>query len=354
MNAPLAHAIFAVPGDLNARTGGYGYARRVLAEARRAGLLLHHWPLPGGFPHASPERVAETLERLHRAPAGWPLLIDGLAYGALPADALAAINAPLIALCHHPLGLETGLDAGRAAALIASERAALGEAGAVITTSRRTAETLAKDFAVPTGKLHIAPPGTDPAPQAAGSGAAEPALLTVGALSPRKGHDVLIAALAALADLPWRLTIVGPPADPHTAGALAAQIAEAGLSERVHLAGPADDDALAAAYDGADLFVLASRYEGYGMAFTEAMAHGLPVVGCDTGAVAEATRGAALLVPPDAPGALSKALRPLIEGAEARAALGAACRDAARGLPRWHDTAAAVAAAVAGVIAKAS
>jgi len=342
-----ARAIFAIPGRLDTPTGGYGYARRLLAEAEAQGLILRHWPLPDGFPAPTPAELDETERRLRAAPAGWPLLIDGLALGAMPPGLIAGLESPVVALCHHPLGLESGLAGDAAARLIAAERAALGAVRHVITTSATTARCLARDFAVPRARITVARPGTDPVPAvpSADRDSGGPVrLLSVGSLTPRKGHDLLIAALAGLGDLDWRLTIVGPEGrDPAHARALRARIGEAGLAARVTLAGAADAPALAREYAAADLFVLASRYEGYGMAYAEAMAHGLAVLGCDTGAVAEATLGAARLVPPEDAAALGAALGPLIADPSARRALAARCRAAAADLPRWAETARIVA-----------
>jgi glycosyltransferase involved in cell wall biosynthesis len=278
-------------------------------------------------------------------PAGRPILIDGLALGVLPAQLLRVLPGPVIALCHHPLALETGTVPAAARRLRASERAALAACARVIATSTTTARTLTADFAVPEARLTVACPGTDPAPRARGSGGPGVAILSVGSLTPRKGHDVLIAALAGLAQLDWRLTIAGPAdRDPAHARELAGLIEAAGLQDRVTLAGALDAGAIARAYDGADLFALASRFEGFGMAFTEAMARGLPVVGCKAGAVPEATRGAAQLVEPSDPEALRAVLAPLIGDRAARARLADACWQAAQGFTRWPATAAKVAA----------
>lgn len=340
-------AVFAIPGDIATPTGGYGYARRLLAEAGAAGLALTHLPLPAGYPDPSAADLAETARLLGEMPADRTLLIDGLAYGAFPAELLRAIPAPVVALCHHPLGLESGLAPDRAEALIATETAALAHATQVIATSRTTAETLTRQFAVAPEKITVAPPGTDPAPPARGSGGATAQLLSVGSLTERKGHDVLIAALSRLAGLDWQLRIVGPVLDPEYARSLETQIAATGLGQRIALAGPAGPAELEAAYLAADIFVLASRFEGYGMAYTEALAHGLPVVGCDSGAVAEATRGRALLAPPDDPAALAGALRPLIQDRDARKMAAGQAQAAAAALPRWPETARLVAEAIA-------
>ncbi len=347
----MTAATFAVPGDLAAPTGGYGYARRLLAElsgagggASGAGVTLAHLALPGEFPDPGPGDQAEAGRLLSGLPEGHPILIDGLALGVLPAGLLRALPGPVIALCHHSLALETGIAPQDARRLRESERAALAVCARVIATSATTAKTLATEYAVPGVLLTVACPGTDQASRARGHGGPGVAILSVGSLTPRKGHDLLIGALAGLAHLDWRLTIVGP-ADRDAAHAreLAGLIADAGLQGRVSLAGPLDAGALARAYDRADLFALASRHEGFGMACREAMAHGLPVVGCAAGAVAEATRGAAKLVAPGDLPALCAALAPLIADRAARARLGDACWQAAQGFARWPETAATVA-----------
>ena len=339
-------ASFAIPGDLATRTGGYGYARRLIAEAPGAGLELEVVRLPDVFPAADRAAITESLEMLDAARP--PVLVDGLALGTLPADGLAGLAKPLVALCHHPLGLETGLAPDRAAALVASEREALAQCRRVITTSRTTAETLIAGFDVAGDRITVALPGTEPAPRAQGSDDGTVQILSVGSIVPRKGHRDLVAALAGLKAHGWYLDIAGSPdRDPAEAEALRDAITATGLGGRIKLVGELDDAALARAYGRADLFVLASHYEGFGMAFTEALARGLPVIGCDGGAVAEAVAtGGAVLVPPGDVAALRAALEPLIADGEARAALAAAAWEGARALPRWNDTAAAVAGAL--------
>ena len=269
----MTSALFAIPGDLRTLTGGYGYDRRVLAALPACGLAAAHLPLPGGFPFPDAAAVTETLRLLAQAPADAVLLVDGLALGALPPAALGGLAAPLVALVHHPLGLESGLDPATARALIDNERAVLSHVRHVIVTSPTTRDTLIADFGVAAERVSVAEPGTDPAPRFAGSGGDRLEILAIGSITPRKGHGVLIEALAGLVHLPWRLAIIGSPdRDPACAAALRAAIAAHGLEDRVTLAGEAPEAAIGAAYAGADLFVLPSLYEGYGMVLGEAMA----------------------------------------------------------------------------------
>jgi len=188
--------------------------------------------------------------------------------------------------------------------------AALARAMRVVATSETTARHLAVDYAVPADRIVVARPGTDAAPRAGGSGDGIVRLLAVGAVVPRKGYDVLIAALAGLADLPWRLSIAGDRGrDPQTAARLDEDIARRKLNERIVVLGAVPSPRLAELYVGADLFVLASRFEGYGMAYAEAIAHGLPVIGTATGATSDTVPyGAGILVAPDDPVALAAAV----------------------------------------------
>ena len=344
----MSAIVFAIPGDIDLPTGGYGYDRRLLREWREMGIEARHLALPGSFPSPSQADLAATEELLAATAPNDILLIDGLAFGAFP-EALAARFADrLVALVHHPLTLETGLSLEQVETLRASERAALRHARAVAVTSPATAGTLAADFGVPDHRIAIAIPGVDPAPRAVGSGGRGPLkLLAVGSLIPRKGYDILIEALAGIADRDWHLTIAGSPDyAPETANAIEARIGSAGLADRILLAGAADPERLGELYDKADLFVMPSRYEGYGMVLTAARARGLPIVCTLSGAGADALPDAAALkVPPRDPAALAKALAKLVDAPAERRQRADAAWAGARALPRWRDTARIVAEA---------
>ncbi|WP_181708428.1 glycosyltransferase family 4 protein [Chthonobacter rhizosphaerae] len=334
--------VFAIPGDLHQRTGGYGYDRRLMAALAAGGLPVRHLRLAVGFPAPTRVDLQHADAALADLPDGATVLIDGLAYAAMP-DAMTrhAGRLRLVGLCHHPLALETGLDAATAAAYRASEAAALKACRAVVVTSPATAAILADLFAYPADRIAVAVPGTDPRPPAPCRGD-PPVLLTVATLTRRKAHDVLVRALAAIADLPWRARFVGGDGfDPAWAASLRALVAEHGLGDRVAFVGSVDDatDELMAA----DVFVLPSRFEGYGMAFAEAMAHGLPVVAARAGAVPDVVPEAAgALVPPDDVDALADALRRLLSDRDLYERARAGSRRAGEALPTWTDTAAIV------------
>jgi glycosyltransferase involved in cell wall biosynthesis len=344
----MTRAVFAIPGDIDLATGGYTYDRRVLALLPRFGVEARHLQLPGSFPDPTAADLDETARQLAGIAPDHVLMVDGLAYGALPADVIGHARAPIVALVHHPLCLEAGLSAQRQVELEALETAALKLARRVIVTSPATARTLERDFAVPAGKVAVAVPGTERAARATGSPAGPLQLLAVGAVVPRKAYDVLVRALDGHKETDWRLAIVGPT--DRSAEALAGlrvALADTGLADRVGLVGPVSQARLAGYYAAADIFLMPSLYEGYGMVLAEAMARGLPIV-CTTGGAAAETvpDGAALKVPPGDEHALGEAIGRLLRDAALRRRMADASWEAAQRLPSWEDTARIVAGVI--------
>ena len=332
---------FAIPGDIATLTGGYVYDRRIMAELERVGWEVGVIALGDGFPRPSTAQKANAEARLLDVATPHPLVVDGLAFGALPEVAARLHETrPVVALVHHPLALETGLTTEQACQLEISERAALVSTRYVVATSRWTADLLLARYGVARDRMAVVVPGTDPAPAATGSGGGPLRLLSVGAVVPRKGFDILIEALAPLAHLHWQLAIVGDRGrDAAAVARLDGLIAHYGFEQRVACLGTLSADRLAGLYRRSDLFVLASRLEGYGMAFAEALAHGLPIVGTTAGAIGETVPVAASrLVAPGDIVALSKALRELIEEDGLRRALAAGARAAAAMLPSWSES----------------
>jgi glycosyltransferase involved in cell wall biosynthesis len=333
---------FAVPGDLATPTGGYAYDRRMIAELQKQGWQVDLIDLGDGFPWPDEATRAAAQARLNAVPAGQSIVIDGLALGVLPQAAPQLAKRNIVhALVHHPLALEWGLSTAQAEALRASERAALAAVQGVIVTSEATARLVAADYGVPPGRITVAQPGNDPVQLARPSRDDVIQLLSVGAVVPRKGFDVLIAALADLTDLPWQLTIAGDRTrDLDAVAELDAGIARHGLAHRVFSLGAISPQRLAALYAKADIFVLASRFEGYGMAYAEAIAHGLPVIGTDAGAIPETVPPTAgLLVTPGDSAALAEALRRVIGDADLRHSLAEAAAKGAAQLPTWRHSA---------------
>jgi glycosyltransferase involved in cell wall biosynthesis len=337
----VREASFAVPGDLATPTGGYGYDRRIITELSALGWRIEVVNLGDGFPYPAADTRATACARLVALPPGHPVVIDGLAFGVLPeaAEALRASH-PLVALVHHPLAFESGLSAADSACLRASERSALVCARHVVATSATVARLLVDNYGVASGRVSVVEPGTDrvcPPPRDC-KGAVN--LLAVGSVIPRKGYDVLVAALARLRHLPWRLVIAGDCGrSPQTSRRLRADIMRLGLADRITLLGAVAAEQVAPLYVSADLFVLPSRFEGYGMAYTEAIAHGVPVIGTTAGAIPQTVPAdAGVLVAPDDVEALATTLQRLIASPDERERLAAGARAAK--FPSWSEQAA--------------
>ncbi len=342
----MAEIAVLLPEPLEARTGGTLYDLRLARELERRGFRVRIFGLSARFPRPGAEDLA-ALERLLAALApATTAIVDGLVFAAAPeVMARHAGRLALVALVHHPLAFETGLTPLERQQFAARERAALAHARRVLVPSRTTRDLLLREYRVPFARILVAEPGVDPVEAAAGSGGTVPQLLSVAALIPRKDHLTLIRALAHLADLPWRLDLVGSTArDPTTVRAVREAVGAFGFEERVRFCGELAGAALEAAWRRADLFVSSSRFEGYGMAIAEALARGLPVVAAAGGAVAEVLPPqAGILVPAGHPAALAAALRALLTDPARREALRQGARALAARLPRWPETAATVA-----------
>ena len=344
----MTHVVFAIPGDINLPTGGYTYDRRVLALLPQFGVTARHLQLPAGYPSPSATDLDATARSFADTPKGSVLMVDGLAYGAMPVDVIGHAASPIIALVHHPLCLETGLPEARAAELRASETTALALARRVIVTSRTTAQTLIDEFAVAPDKLTIAEPGTDPASRAPGSSGTLQ-LLAIGSVVPRKAYDILVQALERVSTtVAWELTIAGATdRSLATTAALQSQIKRSPMASRIRMIGGLSERGLADVYARSDVLVLSSLYEGYGMVLSEALARGLPIVTTTGGAAAQTVPDAAALkVPPGDVDALAAALQRILIDASLRRRLADASWAAAQSLPRWQVTAARIAAII--------
>lgn len=283
---------FIVPGSPAQRTGGYTYVRRIVSALRDMGQSVNLVGLEGRFPEADVVATQAMGNTLQGLPENSIVILDGLAMGGLP-DTLAKHAGRLhpVALVHHPLADETGLEEVTRERLFASEKAALRHVAGVITTSRFTVRALAR-YDVAASRTQAVEPGVDRFPEAPVLAATElhrpVQLLSVGTLSPRKAQDQLVSALAALRELPWQCTLVGSPdRAPDYVRDLQSQIEQLNLEERIVLAGEMDDEEVARVFDSADIFILPSLYEGYGMVIDEALARGLPVICSDGGALAQ-------------------------------------------------------------------
>jgi glycosyltransferase involved in cell wall biosynthesis len=334
-----------LPGDIDdpaTPSGGNGYDRRVCRGLAAAGWTVREHPVPGAWPRPTPAERADLAARLATVPDNDLVLLDGLvASGAPGALAPHAARLRLAVLMHMPLADD-------------AEQAALGAAVAIVTTSEWTRRRLLDLYALPAERITVAVPGVDPASVTVASDSGG-RLLCVAAITPNKGHDVLVDALARLTDELWACALVGSlTRDPAFVARIEAEIVRQGLSGRVRMVGPRTGTDLADAYAVADLLVLASRGETYGMVLTEALARAVPVLVTNVGGVREALgpgEPPGFVVPPEDPGALAGALRAWLGDAALRDRLRRTAAQRRTTLPTWAETAERVATALAGVAA---
>jgi glycosyltransferase involved in cell wall biosynthesis len=340
---------FLVPAPFDLVTGGYGYDRRITAGLRDAGHSVTVHELDGQHPWPDDVAIASARATWAVLPAESVVVIDNL--GLASFDGLEAELAArgVVVLNHHPTGMETGLSVALADGLIAIEQKLMPLAHRVIATSTTTAATLRERFSVLPAHLTVVEPGTEAAPRSMGSGGGTVQILSIGSLIPRKGHDVLMRALAKLFDLDWRLTIAGSARhDPACAAALQALPEGLGIAARVRFLGEMTGAPLAELWQQADLFALATEYEGYGMAIAEALKRGLPVAVCNGGAAAALVRPEyGVVCHPGDVEQLSKALRRLIFDARLRGMMAEAAWHFGQTLPDWTKQAEIFAQALA-------
>jgi glycosyltransferase involved in cell wall biosynthesis len=331
---------FAVPGEIDTLTGGYLYDLKLMRALGSDGTTVRHLAWGGSFPAPTHEDAQQAITQLQALGPDEPAVVDGLAYGALDTDGLRRVTAPLYALVHHPLALEPGLEPARAAAMAEREKANLSLARHIFVTSPHTASILRAEYGTTADRITVVVPGFD-LPAAHDVRKADPPLiLSVGILARRKGHDVLLGALAQINDLEWQADIVGRDHEAGMTAKLQGIIATSGLDTRVRLSGEISDEALATRYRSASIFALATRYEGYGIVFGEAMGYGLPIVSTLAGAVPETVGDkAGILVAPEDGHAFAAALRRMLTLPHVRQEHSNASLEAAGKLRNWSDAA---------------
>jgi glycosyltransferase involved in cell wall biosynthesis len=346
-----------VPGTLDTRTGGYIYDRRLMEGLRRRGWSVDVLELDDTFPWPSASALEHASRTFEQIAGGRIVLIDSLALGAMPEIVERhAARLQLVGLVHLPLAAAHGLDADRAARLQATEARALRAVALVVVTGEAARPLLAR-YHLPPGRIVVIEPGTDrprnggainedsdslPAWGPTESRHTRVELLTVAALHRGKGHEALLEALATVPHQQWHLVCAGSlTRDPGTVERVRAAATRLGMADRVSLVGDLDAPGLEACYNRADVFVLATLQETYGMAVAEALAHGLPVVATSVGAIPALVGDQAGIVvrPGDLP-ALSAALSRLIGDASLRARLAQGARRAAERLPDWDTVSA--------------
>jgi glycosyltransferase involved in cell wall biosynthesis len=323
-------------------SGGNTYDRRICDGLTALVWTVHEHAVPGSWPRPDAASLAALDRVVQGVPDGAVVLLDGLIASTAPEVLVPQANRlRLVVLMHMAQGHR-------------AERAVLNAAAAVVTTSWWTRRRLLELYALPADRVHVAEPGVDDADLAPGTTTGG-SLLCVAAVTFAKGHDILLDALTAMTDRDWQCVCVGSlDRDPAFVEDLRRRSRDEGLAERVSFPGPKTGADLRRLYRAADLLVLASRAEAYGMVVTEALAHGLPVLAADVGGVAEALGHGGdgsrpgLLVAPDDPAAFGAALRDWLGDAELRERLRSAARERRASLRRWPATASVLAAVLDG------
>jgi glycosyltransferase involved in cell wall biosynthesis len=326
-------------GDTGRKTGGYLYNGRVISGLRKRGVEIEE-VVSGG---ASPEEQRTAAPRFGST-------FDPSRFDAIVVDALARIAVsqhldlwlsmrPVVALVHElPSVACSGPET------VSSERdyeEPLMYADRLVAVSDHGRNVLLGRGVSP-GRIHVVPPGFDGVPVGVRSRAQRGGpvrALCVAQWIERKGILTLVEAWTLRERKGAVLGLIGETdADPDYAVLVSGAI-EAAPQGSIVVSGCVDDAALGASYAAADLFVLPSRYEGYGIVYAEALAHGLPIIACDVGPMPELVgREAAVLVRPGDREDLSAALDLLLGNPTLRARMSAAaCRRASR-LPGWEDT----------------
>lgn len=324
-------------------SGGNAYDRRICRGLGTIGWAVDEHAVPGSWPWPDQAARATLARVLWDIPNGDVVLVDGLVASTVPEVLVPeATRLRLVVLVHMPLG--DGRAGDQVGAARTKERAVLSAAAAVVTTSTWTQGWLLARYALRPTQVQVAEPGVDNADLAPGT-AAGGELLCVAAVTPNKGHDVLLAALATVSDLTWRCLCVGSlDRDPCFVDRLGRQAREGGIGDRVAFTGPRTGAARDAAYAAADVVVLASRAETYGMVVTEALARGLPVVATGVGGVPETLGRCAdgsrpgVLVPSGNSAALAAALRCWLVDTDGRNRLRRAALERRKTLTGWSAT----------------
>jgi glycosyltransferase involved in cell wall biosynthesis len=280
-------------------------------------------------------------------PDGAMPVIDGMLLPRLRSRLEALVAADAAVLVHH-VSAAAGRDEGARDGVLAIEREMLPRIRRVIATSRPVADRVQSEFGVAATPVL---PGARDLPRNQPGGEA-PVVLSVGVLTRRKGHDLLLRAMAQLVDLQWRLVIAGDSGrEPAHARELAALIEELGLARRATLLADPDPGALQEAWKQASVFALATRWESYASGVAEALRRGIPAVVSDGGE-------AGTLVPPEAGAVCSKddmatfgkCLRRLLFDRPLREEMAAAAWDAGQRLPGWTEQARAFVRALDGTL----
>ena len=329
---------FVVPGDINSLTGGYIYDKHMISGLQNEGLAVNLHLLESEFPLPSGSALGNAAAAIGKISDGEVVIVDGLALG--PLHKILEVHRhrlKIVGLIHHPLADETGLRIDVAKKLGEAERQALSFCRTVVVTSQITRSALVHKYDVRGEKICVIEPGVKRgcvfSPRLRGG----LRLICVASLIPRKGHSTLVEALSLLADRSWDLICIGDlHRDPRTSVRIRNLVRKFGLTHRIKFVGEVSEARLQEHYHKASLFVLASHHEGYGMALSEAISWGVPVVSTTGGAIPfTVPQAASLLVQPGDARALSYAIGRFMDEPRTRVKLLAGARGASGKQTGW-------------------
>jgi hypothetical protein len=312
---------FIIPGDISLPTGGYRYDREILQAWSNLDTPYNLISLEGDFPFPSEQDRAKAIRQIANMPDCDIAVVDGLAGGAMP-EFMAQLSkqTSVIALIHHPLCLENGLSSEDQEILNAHEKEGLQFVKGIITTSIITAGTVSSLFGIPQEQIGTVLPGVDRGRPTKPRLSGQVNLLCIGSVIERKGHTYLIEALSSLTHYDWHLDCIGMLDETSKLFAKISKLIEShNLSSRITLHGAVSEETIDMAYQSADVFVLPSLYEGYGMAYAEAIVRGIPVIGTTAGAIPKTVpEDCGILVEPGRSDQLAAALEALISNSDKR------------------------------------
>lgn len=318
--------LFIISGDINLPTGGYRYDREIISAWKNSGVDIELISLEGNYPLPGKEEEIHAIESINNFQEADLAIVDGLLGGGSP-EFLEALSKklPVVALIHHPLCLENGLDKSTARFLEEREKQGLEFVSKVITTSPATSRTVASLFEFNPELIHTVLPGVERGRKSIRNINTDnnPCinLLCVGSVIERKGHKDLLLSLSTLQHLDWHLDCIGSTQfDQPLFQELIAIVKQETLGKKVKFHGTVNEDVLENAYEKTSIFVLPSLFEGYGMAYAEAIVRGIPVIGTTAGAIPQTVPdNCGILVEPSNTSLLAQALEKLITNENLRA-----------------------------------
>ncbi len=333
---------FIIPGDINLPTGGYRYDKRILQEWDTIGVDSNLISLEGDYPFPTKRSMQNAIASIEGFPPADISVVDGLAGGAMPEfmEALSK-HTKVVALIHHPLCLENGLTSKEASHLRDTEQAGLEHVCGVVTTSKATTATVNTLFGFDIDCIETVLPGVERGGLAPAHTTGPVRLLCIGSLIERKGHFFLIDALAGLKHLEWELDCFGM-LDEHSDlyKTLMQKIADHKMQDRITFHGSVSDDEIEHAYSQSHIFVLPSLFEGYGMAYAEAIVRGLPVIGTTAGAIPDTVpQSCGILVEPENTIELQNAIETLLTDKDQLNQFRLGVQASANDFPTWESSA---------------